>query len=543
MLSHQTALAGPNLTRLLQKAHAAHVKDALTQAEKFYKAILVYDPDNFEVLHRLGLLYHQRGRHAQALRFLAEALNRDGRSVEALSNYGLVLHALGRTEEALTSYEAGLAIEPDNADLLNKHGIALLDLGRVQEALTSFACVLTRNPAHVEALGNRGNALLKLNRPDDAISSYDAVGRIAGWSAQLLTNRAHALRRLDRPEEALAELHKAAALDPSYAEAKFELGMVQLTLGDYDNGWIAYERRWATGAFVPHRRNFKSPLWTGGQSLQGRTILLHGEQGFGDTIQFVRYVAKVARQGARVILEVQPELVKLMADTEGATHVIARGEKSVPFDFHCPLMSLPRACKTNADSIPAEAPYIKVSALQTAKWAGRMPAGRPHIGVCWAGRRSHHNDSNRSIALARFAPLFEISDVRFVSLQRDPSADDLALLRSHRNVLEVEDGLRDFVDTAALIMQLDFVVSVDTAVAHLSGALAKPMAVLLPFAADFRWLRAREDCPWYPSAILFRQPRFDHWESAIEQVRTYLSRLRFDGADSVSNMRSDGLAI
>jgi Tfp pilus assembly protein PilF len=482
------------------------------------------------------LLNHQCGRPARALRFLAAALKRDARSAEALSNYGLVLHALGRTEEALTSYKAGLAIEPDNADLLNKHGIALLDLGRPQEALTSLARALAHDPAHVEALGNRGNALLKLNRPDQAISSYDAVSRIEGWSARLLTNRAHALRRLDRPEEALADLHKAVALDPSYAAAQFELGMVQLTLGDYD-GWTAYERRWATEAFAPHRRDFKSPLWTGEQSLNGRTILLHGEQGFGDTIQFVRYVAKVASLGATVILEVQPELAALMAEVEGAARVIARGEKLAAFDLHCPLMSLPRACKTNAASIPTDVPYIKVPAIHTAKWAGRLPAGKPLVGFCWEGRRSHHNDANRSIALARFAPAFEITDVRFVSLQRYPSADDRALLRGHRNVLDVGDVLQDFVDTAALILQLDFVVSVDTAVAHLAGALAMPMAVLLPFAADFRWQRTRKDCPWYPNARLFRQPRFDDWEGAIEQVRVPLTRLRPRVPDSVSDMR------
>jgi tetratricopeptide (TPR) repeat protein len=542
MLNHQTAHAGPNLTRLLQKAHAAHGKGALTQAEKLYKAILADNPDNFDVLHRLGMLNHQCGRPAQALRFLAAALKRDARSAEAWSNYGLVLHALGRTQEALASYETGLGIEPNNVDLHNKYGIALLDLGRAQEALTSLARALARNPEHVEALGNRGNALVKLNRPDEAISSYDAASRIDGWNARLLTNRAHALRRLDRPEEALADLQKAVALDPEYAEAQFELGMVQLTLGDYD-GWAAYERRWATGAFAHHRRDFKSPLWTGEQSLNGRTILLHGEQGFGDTIQFVRYIAKVARLGATAILEVQPELVELMAEVEGATRVIARGEKLVSFDFHCPLMSLPRACKTNAESVPADVPYIKVPASNAAKWAGRLPAGKPLVGFCWAGRRSHHNDANRSIALTRFAPLFEVADVWFVSLQRDASADDRALLRNYRNVLNVEDSLRDFVDTAALIIQLDFVVSADTAVAHLAGALAMPVAVLLPFAADFRWLRARNDCPWYPSARLFRQPRFDDWESAIEQVRLRLKDLGPRMPNSISDMREDRLAL
>ncbi len=511
--------------RLLRKAHAAHVDGALEQAERSYKAVLDHDPDNFEVLYRLGVLNHQRGRLPQALRFLAAALRRNAASAEVLSSRGLVLHALGRTDEAIASYEAALELEPDSIDVLNRLGIALLEGDRPQEALTTFNRALTRDPGHVDALGNRGNALLKLNRPEQAMSCYDTLRHIEGDSARLLTNRAHALRRLDRPEEALTDLHKAVALDPTHAEAQFELGMVQLTLGDFDHGWAAYERRWATGIFAPHRRDFKSPLWTGEQPVNGRTILLHAEQGLGDTIQFARYAAQVARLGATVILEVQPDLVALMTGVEGPTRLLARGDKLVPFDLHCPLMSLPRACMTNETNIPMNVPYIKIPEIKVAAWAKQLPARRPLVGVCWAGRRSHHNDANRSIALARFAPLFEAVDVEFVSLQRDVDVGDRALLRSRGNVLDIGDDLRDFVDTAALMSQLDLVVAVDTAVAHLAGALAKPLVLLLPFAADFRWLRARTDSRWYPSATLFRQPRFDDWESVIERVRLHLSNV------------------
>jgi tetratricopeptide (TPR) repeat protein len=526
MLYRQNARSELGVARLLRKAHMAHAKGALAQAEKFYKIILTRDPDNFDALHLLGFLNHQRGRSDQALRFLAAALKRNAQSAEALSNYGLVLHSLGRTEEALASYGAALAIQPDDADILNKYGIALLDLGRPSEALMSFDGALARNPAHIEALGNRGNCLLKLNKPEEAITCYDSARKIEGDSARLLTNRAHALRRLDRPEEALADLRTAAALDPNYAEAVFELGMVQLTLGDFKNGWAAYEYRWNTRAFAHHRRNFNSPLWTGEQPLEGRTILLHGEQGFGDTIQFVRYAAIVARLGATVILEVQPELESLVAEMEGVAHVIACGKTLVPFELHCPLMNLPRACATTLANIPVNLPYLKVPKAQAAKWASRLPDRKPLIGFAWAGRRSHHNDVNRSIELTRFASIFDLADFQFVSLQRDASAEDHALLCNYRNVIDFSNEFFDFVDTASLISQLDLVISVDTAVAHLAGALAKPVAVLLPFAADFRWLRMRDDSPWYPTARLFRQHRFDDWESVIEQVCEHLMRRR-----------------
>jgi hypothetical protein len=530
----QTIRNDSSLMRLFQKAHEAHVGGALAQAEKCYRAILDHDPDNFEVLHRLGVLNQQRGRLPQALWFLTAALKFNVESAEVLSDRAFVFHALGRVEEAIASYEASIAVESINSAVLNKYGIALLDGGRPLEALSAFDRALEIDPEHVDALGNRGNALLKLNRPEQAISCYDALRRITGDSARLLTNRANALRRLDRPEEALADLRQAIILDPKHAEAEFELGMVQLTLGNYD-GWKAYERRWETSAFAPHQRDFKSHLWTGEQSVKGRTIFLHGEQGLGDTIQFARYVGQIARLGATVILEVQPELVGLFEELEGVRRVISRGEKPIPFDLHCPLMSLPRACKTNAANIPKNVPYIKASQIKAASWAQRLPARRPLVGVCWAGRKSHHNDANRSIALARFMALFDVADVQFVSLQRDMSADERARISSCCNVLDVGEHLRDFVDTAALISQLDLVVTVDTAVAHLTGALAKPLALLLPFAADFRWLRVCADSPWYPSAILFRQPRFDDWESAIEKVRLYLSRLSSDTAISNSD--------
>lgn len=526
MHDHHSAHDGSNVTRLLRKAHAAHADGALAQAEKLYKAVLDHDPHHFEALHGLGVLNHELGRLPHALRFLAAALKRNPQSADVLSHHGLVLHLLGRAEEARSSYEAALAIEPDNVDVLNRLGVALLRCGQPEEALAILDRALSHDPDYVEALGNRGNALLKLNRPEQAISCYDAARRIAGDSARLFTNRAHALRRLDRLEEALTDLRKAIALDSNHAEAHFELGMVQLSLGDFERGWAAYERRWETGAFMLHQRDFKSPLWAGEQSLHGRTILLHGEQGLGDTIQFARYAAQVARLGANVMLEVQPELAVLMTGVKGAARVIARGERLSPFEFHCPIMSLPRACKTNATNIPADVPYIKVPEAKVAKWAQRLRPRKPAVGLCWAGRRSHHNDVNRSIALARLAPLFEIADIQFVSLQRDASADDRALLRSCGNVLDVSDDLSDFVDTAALILQLDLVVTVDTAVAHLAGALAKPLVILLPFAADFRWLRGRADSPWYPTAMLFRQPRFDDWESVIGQVRMHLSHLR-----------------
>jgi hypothetical protein len=320
----------------------------------------------------------------------------------------------------------------------------------------------------------------------------------------------------------LADLQLALSLDSNFAEAQFELGMVQLTLGDFEDGWVSYEQRWSTRRFLPYLRDFKSPLWTGEQSLNGLTILLHAEQGFGDTIQFVRYAPSVTRLGATVVLEVQPELVSLMTDAGIATRVIARGERLVPFDLHCPLMSLPHAFRTSVATIPAQVPYLKVPRNRIAKWEKQLPSGRPLVGISWAGGRSHNNDINRSITLARFAPILDLAEVQFVSLQQCASADDRMFLVSHRNVFSVGDNLLDFSDTAAVISQLDCVISVDTAVAHLAGSLATKTLLLLPFAADFRWQSFDDDSKWYPTAKLFRQPRSGDWESVIEKIRAHL---------------------
>jgi len=549
-----------DLDRLVRRAVAAHQDGALAQADRLYRAVLTHDPGHFDALHLIGSLSFQRGRLADALRFLAAAVRRDARSAEARSDLGIAQHAAERYADALASHDAALALEPANATYINRRAAALLRLGRPGEALGELDRILGVQPDHVDALGNRGNVHLRLNRPDAAIADYDAALRIAGEGAQLLTNRAHALRRLDRLDEAIADLQRAVALRPDFAEAHFELGMAQLARGDCANGWAEYEWRWATAAFAPSRRGFSSPLWTGAQKLAGRTVLLHAEQGLGDTIQFVRYVPHVARLGASVILEVQPELAALLAATAGAARVIARGDKLPRFDLHCPLMSLPRAFRTSEarspdepsglafgkpkdrlceirdgfsrmsaprascglPPIPTAFPYIEAPTEASARWRQRLPPRRPLVGVAWAGRATHHNDINRSLPLASLAPLLRRDDVQFVSLQRDLREGDAAILRDMPNVIDVGRDLDDFTETAALISRLDAVVAVDTAVAHLAGALGKPLLLLLPYAADFRWLRARTDSPWYPSARLLRQERFGDWSGVIARLTAEL---------------------
>jgi tetratricopeptide (TPR) repeat protein len=517
------------MSRLLRRALAAHEAGDAAKADRLYAAVLDAEPDNFAALHGRGRLHCDCGRYDSALSLIQAALRIDPQCAEAFSSLGLVFYYLHRLDHALTSFEAGLRIAPAHAELLNQRGVALLELGRTGEALASFERALTVDPDLLDALGNYGNALLKLNRPADAIAIYDRALAIVPHNAGLLTNRAIALRKLDRPQEALMSVSRALACKPDFAQARFVDSLARLTLGDFRVGWRAYESRWQGRNLSSQRRNFTAPLWLGEGALKGKTILLHAEQGFGDTLQFVRYAPAIAARGAKVILEVQRELVRLLSSVAGIEAVIGRGEALPPFDLHCPLLSLPLACRTELQTIPASVPYLEPAADDIRQWHELLPQGRPRIGVVWSGDPSHDNDVNRSIRLNRFAPLSAVPDVDFVSLQHKVRDEDQAALRDHENLFRCQRGFRDFADTAAVIANLDAVISIDSAVAHLTGAMGKPLLLLLPLGADFRWLRERTDSPWYPTAHLFRQTQFGDWSGVIASVAQEL-RAQFSPA-------------
>jgi tetratricopeptide (TPR) repeat protein len=506
----------PNLSRMLSRARRAHEEGALGKAERLYAAVLEHDPRQVDALHLAGMVDYQRGRLDAAVASLRAALQVDHRRVDAFCDLGLVLYATGRMAEALASYDAALRLRPDDPAALNGRGVALLQLGRCAEALVSFERATALDPGDLDALGNRGNALLRLNRPDEAIASYDAGLRIAPGHARLLTNRAVALRRFDRPHEALLGLSRALVSAPNFAEARFVESLIKLTLGDFRSGWQGYESRWGTGAFAPHRRSFAAPLWLGGRPLAGKTILLHAEQGYGDAIQFARYAPLVAGLGASVVLEARPALARLLSPMRGVDTFVAHGQSLPAFDLHCPLMSLPLALGTELATIPAAVPpYLSAPQQDVAAWRERLPAGRPRVGLVWAGDRLHNNDLNRSIHLELLRPLVDLPQFQFVGLQQETCAEDARWLRHWPRLFQA-GPFRDFAETAAVIAQLDAVIAVDTAVAHLAGAMGKPLLLLLPFAADFRWLRERQDNPWYPTARLIRQHQFNDWGKAID---------------------------
>jgi tetratricopeptide (TPR) repeat protein len=563
--SPRSTQSPPSSKRKLREAYEAHQAGQLDKAARLYGEILQRQANEFDALHMFGLLNYQRGRHAEALRLIAAALKTHSRSAEAWWNLGLVLQAQGEYAKALASYDEALAIRPGQPDVLNNRGTALgclgrreaalesfsqslaarpdnvmalfnrgstlLELGRNEEALASFDAALALQPDHAPSLCHRGNALLRLNRIADAASTYALAARSAPNDLEVLHNQAFALRALGRPREALVAAERALGVKPDYAPARFEQALALLSLGDLPAGFAAYEARWDTAEFRPQRRDFAQPAWRG-EDLQGKTILLHAEQGFGDTLQFARYVPLVARRGASVVLETQRELKTLLSRLDGTASVVARGEPLPSFDLHCPLLSLPHVLRTDLQSIPADVPYIAVDRAAAAVWADRLSTykAKVKIGLVWAGNPRAHDpnasaiDARRSTALADFAPLADLPDVVFVSLQKGELGAQALEAPPGLRLVDMTAELGDFAATAALVSQLDLVITVDTAAAHLAGALAKPVWILSRYDCCWRWLDRREDSPWYPTARLFHQKAPGAWHEVVARVRQELEQ-------------------
>jgi Tfp pilus assembly protein PilF len=494
-----------------------------------YDRALELQPVHVEALvNRGGALLDLR-QYDAALRSYDRALALRPDYAEVLVNRGVTLHELKQSTEALKSYDRALALEPNNVDALTNRGVALHDLGRYGEALASHQRALAVQPDHAAALSNRGLSLHRLGQLDEALASYDrALARQPDYT-DALVNRGVTLHDLKRFDEALASYDRAIALRPDHADAHFFGSLSRLLTGDFGRGWIEYEWRRNGASTGPTRRDFPQPLWLGGQEIAGKTILLHSEQGFGDTIQFCRYVPLVAARGARVVLEIEEPLLELLTDLAGATRVIAKGNLLPDFDLQCSLLSLPLAFGMQLETIQSAASYLRAPDRALLKWSTRLPAKRrPRIGIAWAGNAKHIRDRERSIDLCSLLPLLGI-DATFVGLQKDVRAADMETLKKGSNIIHFGNELDGFSDTAALISHLDLVISVDTAIAHLAGALGKPVWILLTHVPDWRWLLDRDDSPWYPTARLFRQSETREWSSVIMRVRDAL--LEFIGSN------------
>jgi hypothetical protein len=434
-------------------------------------------------------------------------------------NAALQHYQAGRLHEAELLYRQVLQAQPEHPDALHALGVIAYDVGQYEPAVTYIKKALETNPNVAEFHNHIGAAYRAQGRLEEATAHYQRALALMPQYAEAYNNLGNVLQERGLWKDAMDCFRRAVTLKPDYAQAHFSHAMTRLLFGNFSEGWSEYEWRWGITVLKLEGQALPQPLWDGSK-ISGRTILLHAEQGLGDTIQFIRYVPLVAKLGAQVIVQCQPELKSLLDRVEGMTCLKAKGEPLPAFDLQAPLLSLPLAFATTADTIPAHVPYLSAEPKLVAAWKRRLGAKRRalRVGLAWAGRQTHTNDRNRSCPLAIFAPLAGVRDVTFYSLQKGEAAREAAAPPEGMTLIDLAGALSDFAETAALISQLDLVISVDTAVAHLAGAMGRPVWTLLPFAPDWRWLLVREDSPWYPTMRLFRQNRLGDWPEVFTQV-------------------------
>jgi tetratricopeptide (TPR) repeat protein len=466
----------------------------------------------------------QSGNLAEAERICKLILAADPRQVDALNLLGSVFLQRGDADGALERFARAAALDPTFADAHYNKAVALGALERWEEALSAYDAAIRIDPRHARAWNNRGNVLQKLERWEEALASYDRTLALTPRRAEALHNRGLVLLALARPRDALATFEAAVAIDPRLADAQWSKSHAHLILGEFEQGWPLQEWRWRTQDMAHLARDYPEPLWLGGESLEGKDILLWGDQGFGDALMMARYVPLAARAAAKVQLEVHPLLARLMRTLSPSIDVIAEGEKFPRFDMHCPLGSLPLAFRTTLETIPGREPYLRATPEDAREWADRLgPRTRKRIGIAWSGNPAMKADREKRVPLEELASLFgEDCEFHCVQTQFRPGDEEAARAAGVRLW---GSSLRDFADTAALLENLDLVVTSDTAAAHLAGAIGRPTWILLAHVADQRWLLDRSDSPWYPTARLFRQPRRGDWKAVIAAVRAALREL------------------
>jgi tetratricopeptide (TPR) repeat protein len=486
------------------------------EAIYWFRQSIQSQPDHAQAYSNLGIALANQGNLAEAESCYLQAIRIKPDFPEAYNNLGLVLGSLVRIPDAIEAYRRALALKPDYLEAEQNLGTALEKAKEFDKAIKLYEKVLRAKPNSADAHNNMGSVLYKLGKYPEAHREFEIALKLKPDYGEAHHNLGNLLVDSGRPHEGIAEYERALQLMPNCVEAHFGRAQARLRLGDFERGWPEFEWRWWRRDFPP--RPFSQPVWDG-SPLAGRSILLHAEQGMGDTIQFVRYAPLVKRYGGRVIVECQGALLSLLRTCPGIDQLVAKEAELPHFDTHAPLLSLPLILQTTLATIPADIPYLSVDSERINRWRNEMNSiGGRKIGIAWQGNPRHFNDHHRSIRLDRFETLSRIDGIHLFSLQKGPGAEQLAEVAERFSITDVGSKFDDFRDTAAVVKLLDLVITVDSAVAHCAGALGVPVWVLLPYAADWRWIVNRDDSPWYPSMRLFRQPKPCDWEGAFDRV-------------------------
>jgi len=461
-----------------------------------------------------------------ALGYASEAVRLEPTLADAHNNLGTILKELGKLDDAVGHYREAIRLNPRSAETYNNLGIHYQEQRQFDEAIRCHHRTLEINPKFAEAHVNLGIIARKQKRYKDAITLFQRALECNPGKARTYNDLGHAQRESGQISSAVASFDRALQLDSDCAEAHLNRAAMLLLTADFERGWPEYEWRWKIGHNRP--RNFTQPEWDG-SPLDGRTILLHAEQGLGDTIQFVRYATLLKRQGCTVLLLCQKPLTRLLGRSNGVDQLIPIGDPLPPFDVHCPLLSLPRVVQTSLRNVPADVPYVFADPQLVEKWGDRLnDIEGVRIGIVWQGNPDYPDDHFCSFPLSQFGALANLTGIRLISLQKGFGTEQLNDLCGTFAVTELGDDFDEstgaFMDTAAVMKNLELVISADTSVAHVAGALGVPVWIPLSTVCDWRWLLDRKDSPWYPSVRLFRQQEQDDWEAVFDEIRIAVQR-------------------
>lgn len=550
-----------DVNKAIQEALRHQQAGNLQAAMDIYSQILSIQPENINALHFLGLAHYQEGDLDTALRYITKAVTLGPNYADAYNNLGSVLRDMGRTDDAIicfrkaislssglcnayvnlgsifqkqgniddavTYYEKAAACSPENAEIHFALGLIHQQKGNIEKAIDSYRKAIQQDSDFFPAYHALGMTLQNSGLIEEATPFHKKAIELNPDVPELYHNLGVALQELGQLDDAIVQYQKAIELNHDSVESRLNIAIIHLLTGNFRDGWREFE--WRRKSELFGSRTFSQPSWDG-SDIRGRTILVHAEQGLGDTIQFVRYVPLVARRGARVILECQKELTSLLRHVGGTEQIIARGDPLPGFDLHCPLLSLPLIFDTTLESIPADVPYIHADPVIAEKWRDKVVPGgaKLKVGLVWAGRPTYHKVRHRSYALSLFSPLVDLKGITWYSLQKGEASEQAKNPPQGLELIDYTDEINDFADTAALIENLDLIISVDTSVVHLAGAMGKPVWTLIPFVPDWRWLLNRGDSPWYPTMRLFRQPKLGDKQAVIsrivEELRKVLSQ-------------------
>jgi tetratricopeptide (TPR) repeat protein len=516
----------PKAEHLLSLGIALTQQGLPREAFKAFDAAVRLTPDKAEAWLHHGNALAALERPAEAVTSYQHAIKLNPRDANAAYPCGVLLSTLQRTEEALACFDLCDRLHPNHAAVLEQRGLVLHVLERYEEALDANLRAHAQKPESAQLNNNIGAALLHLHRYEEALPWFDKTLALLPGATPVLISKAAALGKLARLEEALAVFAQASAIDPGNPDIAFLASELQLLTGNFAAGWAGREARWKTRVTLGYP-DLPTPMWRGEGPIAGKTILLFADEGLGDTIQFARYIPMLAARGAKVILFVPEQLASLMSGLSGVSRLLGKSDPLPAFDLHCAICSLPLAFQTRLETIPSGAYLPKPAEARVQAWKSRLqdrlgPRAKPRVGLVWSGNPKHKNDHHRSLRLQALSPLLDL-DAAFVSLQKDPRPADRAALEQ-TGIIDLTADLTDLTETAALVSCLDLVITVDTSIAHLAGALGRPTWVLLPQTPDWRWLLGRDDSPWYGSVRLFRQDERRDYAPVIARVREALQQ-------------------